>query len=127
MSMTSELVERLRRYTRFGKVNNPSWSGAMTEAADTIEELSAKLSAAQMERSSQYYNGGWIPCEERLPDITINERYSDDLLVAEKWDDGDITYDIAWYNASGRWNYDSKNCKVIAWRPLPEPYMEVQT
>ena len=43
MSMISELVEKLRRYARFSKVNNPSWSGAMTEAADTIEALSEKV------------------------------------------------------------------------------------
>lgn len=126
MSMISELVERLRRYARFSKTNTPSWSEAMTQAADTIEELSAKLSATQMERSSQYYHGGWIPCEERLPEITIEDRYSDNVLVVLKWWDNDITYEVGWYNATGRWNCDSENCRAIAWRPLPEPYREVR-
>lgn len=36
-------------------------------AIDTIKTLSEKLHAESMERSSQYYNGGWIPCSERLP------------------------------------------------------------
>lgn len=31
-------------------------------SADTIEELSAKLASANMERSTAYYNDGWIPC-----------------------------------------------------------------
>lgn len=121
MSMISELVERLRRYARFSKTNTPSWSEAMTQAADTIEELSTKLNASQMGKS-----GGWISCEERLPDITIEDRYSDNVLVALKWWDDDITYEVGWYNASRNWNFDSENCKVIAWRPLPEPYMEVR-
>lgn len=126
MSMISELVEKLRRYARFSKTNTPSWSEAMTQAADTIEELSAKLSASQMERSSQYYHGGWIPCEEQMPEITIEDRYSDDMFVALKWWNGDITYEIAWHNVGGGWSCDSENCKVIAWRPLPEPYREAQ-
>ena len=126
MSMISELVERLRRYARFSKTNTPSWSEAMMQAADTIEELSAKLSALQMERSSQYYHGGWIPCEERLPEITIKDMYSDKVLVALKWRNDDITHEVGWYYASGIWSCDSEICKVIAWRPLPEPYREVQ-
>ena len=128
MSMISELVEKLRDYAN-GSLQYflPKYiCESLNQAADTIEELSAKLSASQMERSSQYYHGGWIPCEERMPEITINGMYSDDMLVSVKWDDGDIDYDIAWYNASGSWNADSKNRKVIAWRPLPEPYREVR-
>lgn len=57
MSMISELVERLKRYARFSKVNNPSWSEAMAQAADVIEALSEKLQITNE-------NGRWIPCDE---------------------------------------------------------------
>ena len=69
----------------------------------------------------------WIPCSERLPELTEGTecfKQSKCCLVALKWWDGDITESVAWYNQSGVWNEDSKNCKVIAWQPLPAPYTE---
>ena len=41
------------------------------KAADTIEALSAKLAAANMDRSDRYYGGGWISCEDRLSDKEV--------------------------------------------------------
>ena len=64
----------------------------------------------------------WIPCSERLPEITKHGRYSEDVITVLKWYDGDITYSVGWYNKCGAWNEDCDNCKVIAWQPLPEPY-----
>lgn len=75
MSMITEQIERLKKYaqiledTSTNRVNADLMCvNAMREAADTIEELSAKLHAVNMERSSQYYYGGWIPCDERMPE-----------------------------------------------------------
>ena len=67
----------------------------------------------------------WIPCEERLPELdegTESFKQSKCCLVALEWWDGEITEEVGWYNQSGVWNQDSKNCKVIAWQPLPAPY-----
>ena len=67
----------------------------------------------------------WIPCSERLPELTEGTEYfkqSECCLVALKWWDGDITESVGWYNESGLWSDDGKNCKVIAWMPLPTPY-----
>lgn len=66
----------------------------------------------------------WIKCEERLPDLTLLDTYSDDVLVAIKWYDGNIRYDVGWYNKNGKWNVDCDNRKVVAWQPLPEPFVE---
>ena len=120
MSMITELVQELREKAFFRTADNVY--NLLDKAADTIEELSAKLQSANMERSSQYYNGGWIPCEDRLPEITVNDMFSEDVLTVLKWHDEDITYNVGWYNKTGSWNEDNKNCKVIAWMPLPEPY-----
>lgn len=75
---------------------------------------------------AEEHNGGWIPCSERLPELTEGTEYfkqSPCCLVTLKWWDGDMTESIGWYNQSGVWNDDSKNCKVIAWQPLPQPYV----
>lgn len=67
MSMISELVKNLKELADFHNVNaNLSYAERklVEQAADTIEALSAKLSAANMERSEAYYGGGWKPISE---------------------------------------------------------------
>lgn len=69
--------------------------------------------------------GTWIPCSERLPVLDDSDggvKQSDICLCAIKWNDGEITEETGWYNSSGLWNYDSTDCKVIAWMPLPLSY-----
>ena len=67
----------------------------------------------------------WISVNDRLPELTEGtEAYKQSpcCLVALQWWDGEISESIGWYNQSGEWNEDSKNCKVIAWQPLPKAY-----
>ena len=131
MSMISELVKELRKYAE--EYKNLSWSEVCEKtkrmlncATDTIEELSLKLHNSQMERSSMYYNGGWIPVEERLPEINANDICSDDVLVIVKHKDGHIQNDVARYCQNGEWGYnldgDFGDYNVLTWRPLPPVY-----
>lgn len=59
MSMISEQVKELRGYCieleKYGGWWNNRLSRKIKEAADTIEALSTKLQAANMERSDRYY------------------------------------------------------------------------
>ena len=128
MSMISEQVNRLRGYAEACRtVSDHITAKYLDGAADTIEELSAKLHNSQMERSSQYYNGGWIPVSERLPD-KLN-----DVLVA--FYDAPEEYDVAymrktfnatykangakneWVSAMGETTY--ADYEVSAWMPIP--------
>lgn len=112
MSMISEQVKELRELSetfegkRLGRI--------IGQAADTIEALSAKLTAANMERSDRYYGGGWIACEDRLPN-----KY-DTVLI----DTGIGYFEIATYSGDGKTFYTEEcgsSCPV-AWQYLPEPY-----
>ena len=140
MSLTTKQIDELRAYAaeRKGEL-----AKMIADAADTIETLSAKLHASQMERSSQYYHGGWIPCSERLPE----EAYP--VIVTWKNDDPASYYQYilgkhyigAAHYKNGKWFWYSSitedvlmeygRCgseefdeaiKVLAWMPLPEPY-----
>lgn len=172
MSMISELVKDLHRVKRHIDPSEKDMFVCSTvesmkiicTAIDTIESLSAKVAAANMERSERYYgsadklieemaeeiencygretelsqrareylsevnyNGGWIACEERLPEepygclVTV----IDSAFNGSSFEDFEniLPYHVG-YDGE-QWN-DSDGEKipfeVIAWQPLPSPY-----
>lgn len=127
MSLISKQVKELRSEAEWQAMTNPALGRTINYAADTIEELSAKLTEHNMERSTSYYNGGWIPCSERLP-----EDRKEKLVYLSS---GRMT--VAIYNeyrlphsgCSIGWGYrvpdgyiDFEKEIVVAWMPLPEPW-----
>lgn len=111
MSLISEQVRRLREFAKTLKYADEY--NLVNGAADTIEELSAKLHKSQMERSNQYYNGGWIPVSERLPEK--NDVYQ---VAVNSW--GCPTRDVDGFMAHTDRKWEVYGNKVIAWMPLPE-------
>lgn len=69
MSMISEQINKLREAVKSYRPYVPYYViGLLHNAADTIEVLSAKLAAANMERSAEDCGGGWTQCESgKLP------------------------------------------------------------
>ena len=139
MSLTTKQINELRAYAKDRK---GELAKLIADAADTIEVLSAKLHASQMERSSQYYHGGWIPCQERLPeedgdylvlyytpsaykpyytyDVTS---FANDLYRIDKYDFSDKKEQKGWYYCDQEYGFCEDN-SVYAWMPLPEPLRE---
>lgn len=128
--MITEFVKRLRKHADTFEKSGLSVDGIVKdyrESADVIEELSAKLQSANMERSSQYYNGDWIPVSERLPKIAgvyrVTRYYPNNVmnpnyLVGACCFDGSNT----WYN-DNRINHERAYAdNVIAWQENPEPF-----
>ena len=117
MSLITKQIDELRAYAKDRK---GELAKLINDAADTIEQLSAKLHASQMERSSQYYHGGWIPCSERLPEES--GRYLISVLdgVGRRTTVAPYQPRYKAWTMTGRMAY----WKVIAWMPLPEPYRE---
>lgn len=137
MSMLSKQVKELRElanskelemhepvtYGFYGKIKSK-----LFRAADTIEALSAKLQAANMENGC-----GWILCEDRLPELNC-------FYTVTIFDGEDCRVEPAYYAKIGYlgmrelkpnwWTDCTSNAemiedgedKVIAWQPLPEPY-----
>ena len=113
MSLISKQIDELRAYA---KDSNGELAKLINDAAYTIEVLSAKLHASNMERSSQYYNDGWISCNEMLPD-----EYGEYLVTKRTfgWNCEEyVSNDIAYFDNDGFHKADT----VIAWMPLPEPH-----
>lgn len=97
----------------------------------TIKEIEEKFGCkVKIVGNEEQHNDGWIPCSERLPE---NE---DDVLcwyeyrIMQGDHEGEMNREcgIGYYNKSfKRWCgeiYYKQDYKVIAWRPLPEPYKE---
>ena len=115
MSLTTKQIDELRAYAKDRK---GELAKLINDAADTIEVMSAKLHASQMERSSQYYHGGWIPCSETV-DIPDHE-----IMACDKY--GEIMFGYLAYEDE-QWICASDGCEMvdtIAWREKPEPYRE---
>lgn len=128
MSMISELVDTLR--TLSGLQNKQHHERIINRAADTIESLSAKLQAANMERSAEDCGGGWIYCGdgENLPKepfaciVTVIDTEPMTMTDFEAI----LPYQVGY--SGGTWN-DSDGRQipfdVIAWMKAPtEPYHE---
>ena len=78
------------------------------------EQLKAELEQLQ-----------WIPCSERLPEVSgyyLCTQYTHSLKCLGKIIRSDTEY-VEFLK--GKWKR-AKHLEVIAWRPLPEPYKEVQ-
>ena len=124
----SEQVKELRNFGNNRKLDVFGYDEIhkiMSQSADTIESLSAKLQAANMERSAEDC-GGWIYCGDgkNLPEP--GRRYR----VTALWKNGDFetrsVYDLV-YGTDGLWhgeNYIPVFFEIIAWKPLEEPYKE---
>lgn len=120
MSMITEQVKRLRdaanRFDAEGA--EPSDGDLMREAANTIEQLAAKVRAEN--------GGGWIPTADRLPEERINPITKDFYPYQCTFKNGDV-YDVRFYQfGQGHWwhGLEIYDGHVTAWRERPEPYKE---
>lgn len=119
MSMISEQVKELRKVAEnFREWEYNRFYDVISEAADTIESLSAKLLAANMERPSEDCDG-WIPCKERLPEETGFYMVTKKIKETGERFSGKSRFDI-----EKGWNDPLNFVDIVAWRFLLEPYHE---
>ena len=113
---------------------------AMAEEIENCYGRETELS----ERARDYldktdYDGGWIPCSERLPEEYDSifakfkgtdkwndfmfEKISDEVNATVEFEDGKRKT-MTLYTIDGKWKTGIRivKFKVIAWQPLPEPY-----
>lgn len=123
MSMISEQVKELRNKADIFEQSGCAVDGivrAFRQAADTIESLSAKLQAANMERSAEDC-GGWIKCKVRLPEegheVLLQDYYGNREIgrFGHNKDYQEGFYSRDWFSTAN--NY-------LAWRELPDVYHE---
>lgn len=123
MSMISEQIKELREIAKNWNPNTPinPVSVVLDKAADTIESLSAKLQAANMEKDQRLDNG-WVYCDEWLPSMVEYMEleptpHMKRIEVAYMTDS--VEYLIGFYDGS-KWMDKHHNIikNVIAWKPF---------
>lgn len=131
MSMITELINELRQLYEDPELDmlcgiDGECRKLLKKAANTIDGLSDKLRMVNTEQSIIYDHDGWIPCDEHLPEE--NEAY---LCTIQRLEDSNIWTDKLMYYPKRGWIEESKDSKVdeekfkiLAWRPLLEPYSE---
>ena len=77
-----------------------------------------------VQKVAEEYNGGWIPCSERLPD--------DDsiCIVTVEYPNKETVVDYGWFDKKGICWFvgmqEFRTSNVLAWQPLSEQYKEVK-
>lgn len=89
-------------------VSTRIWNKAIHRAKQIVKEV------------SEEYNGGWIPCSERLPEenqeVMLQDFYGNITIEKMKTNDGLEGF------SDGDWWSSANN--YVAWQPLPEQYKE---
>lgn len=104
---------KLMHYEDTGLAPDQIWEmdGLYREKCGEVNQLKAELAAERQKHR-------WIPVEERLPDK------SGMYIVQAKENDLEHVTFCKWQTRYKRWDLTGSRAywKVIAWKPLPDPY-----
>ena len=125
-------IEILDKLSFFGgqRAGRELWNDKPREAQD--EDIASFNRDIKWLRDfiRNYMNDGWIPVEERLPEV---DEDVEEIIEDDDCPEYNVTIRGASesttlkYSPNGSW-FDSYGCvyDVIAWQPLPEPYKPKQ-
>ena len=99
-----EEIDREKKNAALSIRHTTGYKAGQIRMAERIEEIIRK-----------HMNDGWIPVEDRLPEESLNSVIG--------WDEYRERCCFVQYYG-GKWSLraDREPIKIIAWRPLPEPY-----
>ena len=129
-----KILEMLSNIHRVVKTDEDAeWNRAIYKSTEIVHEV------------AEEYNGGWIPCSERLPEecvpvnVTWINRNPESYYAKIKdvpFSATAVYYNSKWYWYSstcvdylseyGKNDFDlvDKDIDVVAWQPLPKPFKE---
>ena len=93
-------------------------------ASDVDQNIRSGLMIAKeaVQEVAEEYKGGWIPCNERLPeDDSI-------CIVTVEYPNNKTMVDYGWFDRKGVCWFvgmqEFRTSNILAWQPLPEPFKE---
>lgn len=116
-TITKETYERL--YSALWKLMKYEDTDLSPEEAERVNDfVQSQSSKLLMKLNEEQKKHRWIPVAERLPEESLNsvigwDEYRERCCFVQYYD--------------GRWKLGNNECvKIMAWMPLPDPYMEVK-
>lgn len=102
MSMISDLIRELKQTADAHKPTNEYLFKLLSEASETISDLSAKLHSRNMQNSSNYYQGkrAFLVKVNNIP-VTLDDKYivvrkdHTELWYYGEYDNEDFAYKVA--------------------------------
>lgn len=116
-----KIEEKRNKYQRLADNSNfDGWHeedieySAKAEMCEELKEI--------VQEVAEEYNGGWIPCSERLPS-------DDDIyIVTVEYPNSETLVQYGWFDKNGVCWYvgmqEFRTSNVLAWMSLPQPYKE---
>ena len=99
-----EEIDREKKNVALSTKHTTGYALAQIRMAERIEEIIRK-----------HMNDGWISVDERLPEESLNSVIG--------WDEyRERCCFVQYYGGKWALRADREPIKIIAWRPLPEPY-----
>ena len=97
----------------------------------TMKEIEEKFGCkVKIVGNEEEHTNGWICCSERLPENDDDVLCWYEYRIMQGTHEGEMNqkFEIGYYNKYfKKWGGEvssGRDCKVIAWMPLPEPYKE---
>ena len=105
------------------------------EKTDLCAETMRVIAKEIVQEVAEEYNGGWIPCCERLPEEKVCEdgKYDPSEKVLIQLDNEEMFTSRYWSHRHSKDSDDFEKWidlpdyyqdRVVAWQPLPEPFKD---
>ena len=105
------------------------------EKTDLCAETMRVIAKEIVQEVAEEYNGGWIPCSERLPEEKLCEdgKYDPSEKVLIQLDNEEMFTSRYWSHRHSKNSDDFEKWidlpdyyqdRVVAWQPLPEPFKD---
>lgn len=117
-----ELICRLKTKKESVELVNLDYAEGLKDAYEIAIEIVNQL--------AEEHNDGWIPCSEKLPENDDDVLCWYEYRIMQGTHEGEMNqkFEIGYYKKYfKRWGGEvscGRDCKVIAWMPLPKPYKE---
>ena len=122
-----KILERLEKYEYNDLIEHDSEQSEHCKRIDCGIGMDCSICVMEkakeiVQEVAEEYNGGWIPCSERLPeDDSI-------CIVTVEYPNNETVVDYGWFDRKsvcwfvGMQEFRTSN--ILAWQPLPEPFKE---
>lgn len=112
-----KIIERLdAKKQYFQKFYDTDGNTEEDENINKATQLAFDDAKSIVQEVAEEYNGGWIPCSERLPEANVLVMTTNNIGIVQ------IAYLSKYGNFVIEDDGDKYVIQVVAWQQLPEPY-----